>query len=82
MQSVKITWRRRLDHLGNPLDSFGDRTAKGVRSKSPTALVMGKGGSGRKGRNCGDESKDKKMRAHTMPLRCTKWGRVLRRYVS
>jgi hypothetical protein len=35
-----------------------------------------------KGRNCNDESKDKKMCAHTMPLRCTKWRRVMRRYLS
>jgi hypothetical protein len=56
--------------------------SKGAASKSRTDLVIGKVDRIWKGRNCNDESKDKKMRAHTMPLRCTKWRRVLRRYVS
>src|SRR5712692_1928818 len=34
------------------------------------------------GRIVNDESKDEKVRAHTMPLRCTKWTRVLRGCVS
>jgi hypothetical protein len=83
MQSVKMPWRRRLDYLGNPLDPFGLAQQKGLGQRVPLLeLVIEKSGWGRKGRNCNDESKDKKMRAHTMPLRCTKRRRVLRRYVS
>src|SRR5277367_5892410 len=69
------TWPPKTRPPGNALDSFGLGTAQRAASESRTYLVIGKGGSNWKRHNCNDESKDKKMCAHTMSLRRTKWRR-------
>jgi hypothetical protein len=65
---------------------FGDLDALSEMTWSPR-LVIGERGQNWKRRNCNGESKDKNVRARTVPVRCTGWSctgwrRVLRRGLS
>jgi hypothetical protein len=64
-----------------PLNSRGSvQTRRYVKSRCAAVIV--EGGRNSKGRISYGESKDKKVCAHTMSLRCAKWRKILWRSVS
>ena len=60
----------------------GNRRFGVLHAMSRTGLVIREVGWNWKGRNHNGESRDQKVRTHTLPMRCTERKRVLRRLVS